>query len=49
MRRYMYVAEGVTPIIAHAEDKNGMRAYVRDWLGYPAWVPLPSHCVCRVA
>jgi len=46
MKRYIFVADGVLPIIAFADDKRGMRAYVRDLLGLRE---LPRHCVARIA
>lgn len=49
MRRYLFVSSATLPIVAFAESKDAMRAYVREILGIPEGFPLPRHCVCSVA
>lgn len=49
MRRYLFVSSATLPIVAFAESKDAMRAYVRDILGIPYGFPPPRHCVCSVA
>lgn len=49
MRRYLFISADTLPVIAYAESKNAMRAYVRDLLGIPHGFPLPRHCVCSIA
>ena len=46
MRRYIFVAHGMLPIIAFAESKDAMRQYVRDCTGLAV---LPRHCVAVIA
>lgn len=49
MRRYLFVSRDTLPIIAYAESRDAMRAYVRDLLGIPYGFPLPRHAVCTIA
>lgn len=48
MRRYMFISAATLPVVAHAESKAAMRAYVRDLLGLPHGVALPRHVVISV-
>lgn len=48
MRRYLFVSAATLPIVAYAESKSAMRAYVRDLLGLPYGVPLPRHSVVSI-
>lgn len=49
MRRYLFVSSATLPVIAYAESKDAMRAYVRDLLGVPYGFPLPRHSVVSIA
>ncbi|WRQ05384.1 hypothetical protein [Xanthomonas phage AhaSv] len=49
MRRYLFVSRDTLPIVAFAESRDAMRAYVRDLLGIPHGFPLPRHAVVSIA
>lgn len=49
MRRYLFVSSATLPVVAYADSKDAMRAYVRDLLGIPYGYPLPRHTVCTIA
>lgn len=49
MRRYLFVSSATLPVIAYAESKDAMRAYVRDLLGVPYGFPFPRHSVVSIA
>ena len=49
MRRFLFVSADTLPVIAYAESKDAMRAYVRDLLGIPHGFPLPRHAVVSIA
>lgn len=49
MRRYIFISRDTLPVVAYAESKDAMRAYVRDLLGIPYGFPLPRHAVCSIA
>lgn len=49
MRRYLFVSSATLPVVAYAESKDAMRAYVRDLLGVPYGFPLPRHAVVSIA
>lgn len=49
MRRYLFVSRDTLPIVAYAESKDAMRAYVRDLLGIPYGIALPRHAVVSIA
>lgn len=49
MRRYLFVSSATLPIVAYAESRDAMRAYVRDLLGIPYGFPLPRHAVVSIA
>lgn len=46
MKRYIFVAKGMLPIIALADSKAAMREYVRDLTGLRS---LPRHCIASIA
>lgn len=46
MKRYLFVAKGMLPIIANADSKDAMREYVRDLTGLSV---LPRHAVVSIA
>lgn len=49
MRRYLFVSSATLPVVAYADSKDAMRAYVRDLLGIPYGYPLPRHAVVSIA
>ena len=49
MRRFLFVSADTLPVIAYAESKAAMRAYVRGLLGIPYGFPLPRHAVVSIA
>lgn len=49
MRRYLFVLSATLPVVAYADSKDAMRAYVRDLLGIPYGYPLPRHAVVSIA
>ncbi len=49
MKRFLFVSDGILPIVAFAEDKRAFRVYVRQLLGMPSGMPLPRHCVASIA
>lgn len=49
MRRYLFVSSATLPVVAYADSKDAMRAYVRDLLGIPYGYPLPRHSVVSIA
>lgn len=49
LRRYLFVSAATLPVVAYAESKDAMRAYVRDLMGFRPGEPLPRHTVCTIA
>jgi len=49
LRRYLFVSSATSPIIALADSKKSMRAYVRETLGIPDGFPLPRHAIVSIA
>lgn len=49
MRQFLFISNGILPLIAYAESKDAMRAYVRERLGLAADAALPRHAVVLIA
>lgn len=46
--RFIFVCRDFPPIIAHAADRNAMRALVRARLGIVDGGPLPPHAIASI-
>ena len=49
MKRYIFIAKGIEPVIAVALDRCAFRQYVRRTLGFPSWRDLPRHCIATIS